>query len=127
LLGPGFDEPAVREVPAGSYIIFLNQPYRQSVLALFEPQVYPDRTTATGEAERPYDVAGWTLPMQMGVDAPAVMSITEPANERRLTLIKSENDVRRDLALPLWTNDNSPIQNPIKSGIRIGIYQNSRA
>ena len=127
LLGPGLDEPAAREVPAGSYIIFLNQPYRQNVLALFEPQVYPDRTTATGEAERPYDVAGWTLPMQMGVDAPAVMSITEPANERRLTLIKSENDVRRDLALTLWARDSSPIPNPIKSGIRVGIYQNSRA
>src|SRR5712692_5039075 len=52
-----------QEVPAGSYIIFLNQPYRQNVLALFEPQLYPDRMTATGEAERPYDVAGWTLPM----------------------------------------------------------------
>jgi len=115
------------EIPAGSYIIFLNQPYRQNVLALFEPQVYPDRTTATGEAERPYDVAGWTIPMSMGVDAPAVMSVREAANERKLTLIKSENDVRRDLALQLWANDKSPIPNPIKAGIRVGIYQNSRA
>ena len=115
------------EIPAGSYIIFLNQPYRQNVLALFEPQVYPDRTTATGDAERPYDVAGWTLPMSMGVDAPAVMSVREAANERKLTLIKSENDVRRDLALQLWANDKSPIPNPIKAGIRVGIYQNSRA
>src|SRR5438132_1078552 len=36
------------EVPAGSYIVFLNQPYRPNVLDLFEPQIYPDRTTATG-------------------------------------------------------------------------------
>ncbi|PYS43714.1 MAG: hypothetical protein DMF71_06475 [Acidobacteria bacterium] len=115
------------EIPAGSYIIFLNQPYRQNVLALFEPQAYPDRTTATGEAERPYDVAGWTLPMTMGVDGPAVLSIREPANERKLTLIKDENDVRRDLALPLWTSDKSPIANPVKPGIRVGIYQNSTA
>ncbi len=114
------------EVPAGSYIVFLNQPYRQNVLALFEPQVYPDRTTATGEAERPYDVAGWTLPMMMGVESLAVMSIREPANERKLTLIKTENDVRKDFALPLWTSDKSPIANPVKPGIRIGIYQNSR-
>jgi hypothetical protein len=117
----------VPEIPAGSYVVFLNQPYRQNVLALFEPQVYPDRTTATGEAERPYDVAGWTLPMQMGVQAPAVLSIREPANERKLTLIKNENDVRRDLGLALWTSDKSPIANPIKPGIRVGIYQNSRA
>lgn len=115
------------EIPAGSYIIFINQPYRQNVLALFEPQLYPDRITATGEAERPYDVAGWTLPMSMGVDAPAVVSIVEPASQRKLTVIKSENDVRKDLALTLWTSDKSPIANPIKPGIRVGIYQNARA
>src|SRR5438132_2553067 len=116
-----------KEVPAGSYIIFLNQPYRQNVLALFEPQIYPDRTTATGEAERPYDVAGWTLPLTMGVQTPVVLSIREAENERKLTLIRNENDVRRDLGLPLWTSDKSPIANPIKPGIRIGIYKNSRA
>ncbi len=114
------------EIPAGSYLIFINQPYRQNVLALFEPQIYPDRTTATGEAERPYDVAGWTLPMSMGVDAPAVVSISEPDTQRKLTLIKSENEVRKDFGLPLWTSDKSPIANPIKPGIRVAVYQNSR-
>jgi hypothetical protein len=117
----------VPEIPAGSYIIFIDQPYRQNVLALFEPQVYPDRTTATGEAERPYDVAGWTLPMQMGIDTPAVMSISEPANQRKLTLINSENDVRKDLGLRLSTGDKSPIAMPIEPGIRVAVYQNSRA
>jgi len=117
----------VPEIPAGSYVVFLNQPYRQNVLALFEPQLYPDRVTATGEAERPYDVAGWTLPMQMGVETRPVMSILEAANDRRLTLIKNENEVRRDLGLTLWTGDKSPIANPVKSGIRVGIYKNSRA
>lgn len=119
-------DPNMHEVPAGSYIIFLDQPYRRNVLALFEPQVYPDRITPTGEAERPYDVAGWTLPMQMGLEAPVVVAIREPANERKLTLIKSENDVRRDLGLALWSSDKSPIANPIKTGIRVGIYQGSR-
>jgi hypothetical protein len=116
----------IPEIPAGSYIVFINQPYRQNVLALFEPQIYPDRTTATGEAERPYDVAGWTLPMSMGIETPAVMSITEPDPQRKLTLIKSENDVRKDFALPLWTSDKSPIANPVKPGVRVAIYQNSR-
>ena len=115
------------EVPAGSYIVFANQPYQKNVLALFEPQVYPDRVTATGEAERPYDVAGWTLPMQMGLESWAIFSIQETENTRRLGAIKSENDVRRDLGLPLSTTDKSPIANPIKPGVRIGIYQNSRA
>jgi hypothetical protein len=63
----------------------------------------------------------------MGVESRAVMSISEPANGRKLTLIKNENDVRKDFALPLWTSDKSPIANPVKPGIRVGIYQNSRA
>jgi Zinc carboxypeptidase len=114
------------EVPLGSYIVFLNQPYRRNVLALFEPQIYPNRLTATGEAERPYDVAGWTLPMQMGVDSLAVMSIREGAADRRLTLIRSENDVRRDFGLPLATGDRSPIASPVKAGVRTGIYKAAR-
>jgi hypothetical protein len=117
----------IPEIPAGSYIVFINQPYRQNVLALFEPQIYPDRTTATGEAERPYDVAGWTLPMSMGIETPAVMSITDSDTERKLTLIKSENEIRKDFALPLWTSDKSPIANPIKPGVRVAVYQNSRS
>jgi hypothetical protein len=115
------------EIPAGSYIVFVNQPYRDNVLTLFEPQAYPDRVTATGEAERPYDVAGWTLPLTMGLDCPAVVMIQENASQRKLTSIKSENEVRRDLGLVLWTTDKSPITNPVKPGIRIGIYKNSRA
>lgn len=115
------------EIPAGSYIVFVNQPYRDNVLTLFEPQAYPDRVTATGEAERPYDVAGWTLPLTMGLDCPAVVMIQENEGQRKLTLIKSENEVRRDLGLALWTTDKSPITNPVKPGIRIGIYKNSRA
>src|SRR6185369_1036819 len=36
---------AMGEVPLGSYIVFLNQPQRTNVLALFEPQIYPHRLT----------------------------------------------------------------------------------
>src|SRR4030095_13203994 len=114
---------AMGEVPLGSYIVFLNQPQRTNVLALFESHVYPHRLTGQGEAERPYDVAGWTLPMQMGVDAPAVVAIKEPASERKLTLLKDPNQVRADLALPLKKGDESPIKNPLKQPVRVGIYK----
>jgi hypothetical protein len=60
------------------------------------------------------------------LDAPAVLSIREAASERKLTLIKNENEVRRDLGLALWTNDKSPVANPIKPGIRVAIYQGAR-
>jgi Zinc carboxypeptidase len=58
-----------KKYAAGSYVIFLAQPYRANVKCLFEAQHYPDRRIYPGgPAEQPYDVAGWTLPMQMGVD-----------------------------------------------------------
>jgi hypothetical protein len=116
---------ALQEVPLGSYIIFLNQPQRANVEALFEPQIYPNRLTAQGEAERPYDVAGWTLPLQMGIEAPAVVFIRETASERRLTKLKESNQVRADLALALKKGDESPIRNPVKQPVRVGIYKGS--
>jgi hypothetical protein len=62
-----------RQYGAGSYVIKMAQPYRSNVKCLFEAQHYPDRRVYPGgPAEPPYDVAGWTLPMQMGVDYVAV-------------------------------------------------------
>jgi hypothetical protein len=58
-----------KQYDAGSYVILMAQPYRSDVKCLFEAQQYPDRRVYPGgPAEPPYDVAGWTLPMQMGVD-----------------------------------------------------------
>jgi len=55
--------------PAGSFIIDLAQPYRNNVIALFEKQKYPEkRRYPGGPLEQPYDVTGWTLPLQMGVE-----------------------------------------------------------
>jgi hypothetical protein len=82
------EQDSMEEIPAGSYLVFLQQPYRANVVALFDLQIYPTRLTATGEAEVPYDVAGWTLPLQMGVQTFAVTEIKEPVPERKLTLIR---------------------------------------
>ncbi|MER3429082.1 MAG: peptidase M14 [Pyrinomonas sp.] len=113
-----------REVPTGSYIVFLRQPGRANVQALFEPQRYPNRRLPNGEAERPYDVAGWTLPMQMGLEYLPIASIRESEGERRLTLVLGEADVRRDLALPPRVDQGrSPIRNPITRPVRVGLYK----
>jgi hypothetical protein len=61
----------------------------------------------------------------MGVEAPAVIAIKEPANERKLTLLKDGNEVRADLALALKKGDESPIKNPVKQPVRVGIYKGS--
>jgi len=115
--------PTTMEMPLGSYLVFLNQPQRSNVLALFTPQVYPNRLTAQGEAERPYDVAGWTLPLQMGVEAPAVTAIKETPAQRKLTLLRDGNQVRADLSLALRKGDESPIKNPVRNQVRVGIYK----
>ncbi len=57
------------EYPAGTYLLLADQPYRAHLKDLMERQVYPNRLNANGTAEAPYDVAGWTLPLQMGVPA----------------------------------------------------------
>jgi len=111
------------EIPAGSYMVFLKQPFRADALALFELQNYPKRLTATGEAERPYDVAGWTLPMQMGLQAFVVTEIKETVAERKLTLIRDEAEVRHDLGLTQKHGAASPVANPLKHPVRLAVYQ----
>jgi hypothetical protein len=114
---------ALQEVPAGSYLIFLQQPARANVRALLEPQAYPDRRTGRGDVERPYDVAGWTLPLQMNVETYAVREIREARAERRLSLVREEAEVRRDMGLNVREGARSPIANPITRPVRLALYR----
>ncbi len=62
-----------REYPAGAWVLMMNQPYALLAKELLDTQRYPDlRDTPGGAPDLPYDVAGWTLPLQMGVDVHAV-------------------------------------------------------
>jgi hypothetical protein len=59
--------------PARTLVIPMAQPFRAHVKDLLEVQRYPVlHRGPDGAPIRPYDVAGWTLPLQMGVDAPRV-------------------------------------------------------
>ncbi len=56
------------EYPAGSYILYAAQAFRPHLVNLMEPQRYPEREQYPGgPPETPYDLAGWTLPLQLGV------------------------------------------------------------
>lgn len=56
------------EYPEGTFILYTAQPFRPHLMDMMERQVYPDRSMYPGgPAEPPYDMAGWTLPLQMGV------------------------------------------------------------
>jgi hypothetical protein len=60
---------AGKEFAAGSHVLLAGQPFRAYLVDLLEPQKYPQlRTGESGPTKRPYDVAGWTLTMSMGVN-----------------------------------------------------------
>ncbi len=61
--------------PAGTWVIAMDQPFANFVRQLFAVQTYPDlREYPEGPPDQPYDVAGWTLPYQMGIRVVAAMS-----------------------------------------------------
>ena len=63
--------------PAGSWVIPMDQPFSALAKELFERQRYPDalENGTSKSIDLPYDVTGWTLPLQMGVD---VDQVTDP-------------------------------------------------
>jgi hypothetical protein len=72
--------------PEGTDIVFMAQPYRAFAKTLLERQRYPVRRVAPGGPfDRPYDVAGWTLPDQMGVSVRVIESAFEAPAMTRLT------------------------------------------
>jgi hypothetical protein len=71
---------------ANAWVVLMDQPFSPLVKELFEAQQWPDlRATPNGPPTRPYDVAGWTLPMQMGVEVAAVM---QPVTAQQRTLLR---------------------------------------
>ncbi len=61
-------EVAGKAYPAGSYVIQTAQAFRPHIIDMMEPQDHPDDIPFPGAPPRPpYDNAGYTLAMQMGV------------------------------------------------------------
>ena len=62
--------------PSGTWIVPTDQEFAALAREVLDVQKYPDlRQYPGGPPERPYDAAGWTLPLQMGV---RVIPITSP-------------------------------------------------
>ena len=71
---------------ANAWVVLMDQPFSPLVKELFEAQQWPDlRATPNGPPTRPYDVAGWTLPMQMGVE---VASVLKPVTAQQRALLR---------------------------------------
>ena len=59
---------AGKHYPAGSFVVMTAQAFRPHVLDMFEPQDHPNVIPYPGAPPTPpYDNAGWTLALQMGV------------------------------------------------------------
>jgi hypothetical protein len=86
---PGFKANGI-DYPAGSWVIPMNQPFSAMAKELFERQVYPAAATGAtaAGAHLPYDITGWTLPLQMGVSVDAVSDPMEPAQRALMTKIE---------------------------------------
>jgi ribosomal protein S18 acetylase RimI-like enzyme len=60
--------------PAGTWVIPTDQEFAAIAREILDIQRYPDlRQFPGGPPERPYDAAGWSLPLQMGVRVVPVM------------------------------------------------------
>ncbi len=58
------------EYPEGTYVALMSQAYRPYLIDILGPQIYPDRRQYEGgPPEATFDLTGWTLPYQMGVEA----------------------------------------------------------
>ncbi|MFI5178561.1 MAG: M14 family zinc carboxypeptidase [Vicinamibacterales bacterium] len=64
------------QAPAGTWIIPTDQEFAALAREVLDAQAYPDvRATPASPLNQPYDAAGWTLPLSMGV---AMSTIQEP-------------------------------------------------
>ncbi len=82
---------------AGSYVVKSAQPFRAHVLDMFEPQDHPDDVAFPGGPPTPpYDIAGWTLALQMGVKFDRVRDAFDGPFER----IESASPLRGTIGGP---------------------------
>ena len=71
---------------AGTWVIPTDQEFAALAREVLDVQRYPDlRQYPGGPPERPYDAAGWSLPLQMGV---RVVAITQPLPDDVRALLK---------------------------------------
>ncbi len=71
--------------PAGTWIVPMDQEFGAMAREVLDVQHYPDlRQYPGGPPERPYDAAGWTLPMAMGVRVATAAQPLDPSVRAKL-------------------------------------------
>jgi hypothetical protein len=120
----------------GADIVMMAQPFRAYAKTLLEVQQYPIRRLAPGAAvDRPYDVAGWTLPLQMNVRVDRVDQYFEPPPTTRLDRVeippqKVWGDLRRASFFVIEARGNAgsiAINRLLKTGAKVSFLSSPLA
>ena len=102
-----------KEYEEGSYVIYTAQAFRPYLLDLMEKQDYPTRFQYPGgPPDTPYDLAGWTLPLQMGIDVDKIAESFNAPTEKVTGLVKHyEGEVNRNgsFGYALSVNSNASV------------------
>jgi len=81
--------------PAGTWVVPTDQEFAAMAREVLDVQTYPDlRQYPGGPPERPYDAAGWTLPLQMGVRVVAANSPLPDEAAATIKLLGTMPDVK---------------------------------
>jgi hypothetical protein len=81
--------------PAGTWIVPTDQEFAAMAREVLDVQRYPDlRQYPGGPPERPYDAAGWTLPLQMGIRVAAAASPLPADVRAKMKLLGPAVDVK---------------------------------
>ena len=76
--------------PAGTWLVPTDQEFAAMAREVLDTQAYPDlRQYPGGPPERPYDAAGWSLPLQMGVRVVAAAAPLTSETRAAMKLIGS--------------------------------------
>jgi hypothetical protein len=104
--------------PAGTWVIPTDQEFAAVAREVLDVQHYPDlREFPGGPPERPYDAAGWTLPLQMGVKVAAAKTALSSEARASLAVLGPMPEPR---VTPSPYPDNSPDAAPFDSVPGIG-------
>ncbi len=95
-------KPGRKQLPAGTYIIPLNQPLRPLIEAImeFDPRMTTDflkserESLERGKGTRLYEVSAWSLPMAYGVEAYQAVQIPSVSANEISTLPVTQGELR---------------------------------
>lgn len=116
---------------AGSFLVSAAQAFRPHVRDMFEPQWHPDDIGKDGKPVGPYDSAGWTLAMHMGLQVHRVYE-SVPLQAEQVTLdrlLPPGADLPEGPVGYLWRPGDGQQFNVVQELLRKGekVYRLSRA